>query len=80
MRRGSRVLAVLAVLAVTATGCGQDDEEAQPTPTSGAGSTAAPDQGGTEAQAVTIVGDDYVFSDAPAELEESSRPVDRLLC
>lgn len=71
MRRFGKLLAVVAALALVATGCGDDADddaadttttEEQDSPTTGA------DEGG-EATAVTIVAEDYVFSQAPAELE-----------
>ncbi|HEV2810095.1 MAG TPA: hypothetical protein VGV93_06840 [Acidimicrobiales bacterium] len=71
MYRFGKVLVVVAALSLVATACGTDDvaeDAADPTTTEEQSTTTAPEDGG-EATAVTIVADDYVFSEAPAEIE-----------
>lgn len=71
MRRFVRLLAVVATLSLVATACGDDadDEAADTTTTEDQGSATTDADEGGEATAVTIVADDYVFSQAPEELE-----------
>lgn len=71
MHRFGKLLAVVAALALVATACGDDaDDDAGDTTTTEEQSspTTSPDEGG-EGTAVSIVADDYVFSEAPAEIE-----------
>ena len=72
MRRFGKVLTAVAVLSLIATACGTDDvdDDAADTTTTEEQSspTTGQDEGG-EATAVSIVADDYVFSEAPAEIE-----------
>lgn len=69
MSSWKRSFSILAALALVAAGCGDDDDGGGATGTS----TTAEDAPGTtaaegEAQAVTIVGTDYEFTEAPDEL------------
>ena len=71
MHRFGKLLAVVAALALVATACGTDDvdDDAADTTTTEEQSspTTSTDEGG-EGTAVSIVADDYVFSEAPEEL------------
>ena len=72
MPRFAKVLAVVAALSLVATACGEDavddDDAADTTTTEEQSPTTGPEDGG-EGTAVTIVADDFVFSEAPAEIE-----------
>jgi uncharacterized cupredoxin-like copper-binding protein len=59
----TRSLVILAVVALVASGCGNDGGEPAPAGDEG------DQQSGGQAQAVSVVADDYEFSDAPVELE-----------
>lgn len=71
MRRLGKFLAVVATVALVAAGCGDDtdDDAADTTTTEEQGSPTTGADGGGEATAVTIVAEDYVFSEAPEEIE-----------
>ena len=71
MNKFGKLLAVVAALSLVATACGTDDvgdDAADTTTTEEQSTTTGPEDGG-EGTAVTIVADDYVFSEAPAEIE-----------
>ncbi|HVL03016.1 MAG TPA: hypothetical protein VM386_01135, partial [Acidimicrobiales bacterium] len=71
MHRIGKFLAVVAVLSLIATACGDDadDDAADTTTTEEQRSPTTGAEDGGEGTAVTIVADDYVFSEAPAEIE-----------
>lgn len=66
MKRGSRVLALVAVISLVAAGCGGGDDEAGGTTTTDRTSTTAAEG---EATQLSVVAEDFSFSGVPEELE-----------
>jgi len=70
--RGAKVLAVVMSLTLLGAACGDDDDDDAATTTAADGTTTVQEAtttgGEGEPEAVTIVANDYAFSDAPSEL------------
>ncbi|HSH60010.1 MAG TPA: hypothetical protein VK988_10285, partial [Acidimicrobiales bacterium] len=69
MDKLGKLLAGLVAVALLGTGCGgAGDDQAGGASTTEAQGSATTEADSSEAQGATVVGDDYVFSEAPAEL------------